>query len=132
MSGSPGRPVGLGAICDLEDGPADVRDERSQAFAVSEFIALDDGERVLLHSERGFAVGSGSGEPVKALLTREHLVQSTLRTVLPDEDDAGPHPWEWLLELARGKGVSLTLAEITDLPYEVVVTPRVTAWLEAR
>ncbi len=126
------RPVGLCAVCDLRVDPRDVRDESSQAFAVSEFIALADGVRVLLHSERGFAVGSGSGGPVKDLLTAEHLVRSTLNTVLPDEDFAGEHPWEWLLELAENKGVMLTLAEITELPYEVVLTPRVTAWLEAR
>lgn len=130
--GTGARPVGLGAICDLDDDPRNVRDERSQGFSVSEFIALADGARVLLHSERGFAVGSGSGEPVKQLLTAEHLVRSTLNTVLPDEDDAGEHPWEWLLELAQNTGVTLTLAEITELPYEVVLTPRVTAWLEAR
>lgn len=125
------RPVGLGAICDLADGS---RFGGSQSFDVSEFIVLANGQRVLLHSDRGFTVGMGAAvrdrvAEVRDLVTEEDLVRSTLNTVLPDTDDSEPHPWTWLLELALSKGVMLSSAEIRELPYEVLLTQRVISWL---
>lgn len=120
------RAVAIGAICDRARGSGR---EDSQSFDVSEFIRLEDGEQVVLHTERGFTIG---GTPqVLALVTEDHLVRSTLTTVLPDPDDGALHPWEWLLELANAKGVDLSLAEIKLLPYEVVLTPRTRSWLQS-
>ena len=58
--------------------------------------------------------GPGSGEDVRELLTAEHLVRSTLTTVLPDVDDGEEHPWEWLRDLAAEAGVDVTLEEIAN------------------
>lgn len=107
----PGRVVGLGAICDpLPPG------DRSLSFAVSEFISLADGRRVILHRERGFTV-SGTGD------TGDSIVRDVLNSVLPDRDEAGEdHPYPWLAELARARGLEVTADDLRALPYEVVLT----------
>lgn len=51
----PGRVVGLGAVCDPR--PLRLDDADEQSFSVSEFVTLDDGRRVILHSDRGFTIG---------------------------------------------------------------------------
>lgn len=90
----PGRVVGIGAICDLRPR---IADSRSQSFAVSEFVTLDDGRRVILHRDRGFTIGirtSGPG-PVDArdYETPDSVTQGVLTTVLPDgEDPVEDHP----------------------------------------
>lgn len=125
-AGDGSRPVGIGAICDLSSTP---RAFSSQNFGVREFVLLESGHRVILHSERGFTVGSKT-VPVRELLTEAGVVGDVLNTVLPDDDeDHEPHPWEWLAELARAKGVRITAEELKQLPYEVLLAERVTAWL---
>lgn len=107
----PGRVVGLGAICDPRP-PGD----RSLSFAVSEFVSLADGRRVILHRERGFTV-SGTGA------TGDSIVRDVLNTVLPDDDGAGEdHPYAWLAELARARGLDVTADDLRPLPYEVILT----------
>jgi hypothetical protein len=102
---------------------------------VSEFAALHDGRRVILHEDRGFTIGwtsvGGSGPgglPIRE--TRDDIVQSVLHVVLPDDDEcAEGHPWAWLAELARARGLDVTADDLRGLPYEVVLTDRVTRWL---
>jgi hypothetical protein len=79
---------------------------------------------VLLHQERGFTI---SGR----LDSAELLTRSVLNVVLPDDDASGEeHPWPWLAERARARGLDATAEELRRLPYEVVLTERVAEWLE--
>lgn len=128
----PGRVVGLGAICDL--GPQRVDDARSQGFSVSEFVTLEDGRRVILHEGRGFTIGGrSSGESrardIRWHETRDSITRDVLNVVLPDDDCAEDHPWSWLAELARARGLDVTADDLRGLPYEVVLTDEVTRWL---
>lgn len=129
----PGRVVGLGAICDL--GPRRFDDARSQSFSVSEFVTLEDGRRVILHEDRGFTIGwRSSGEPgsgdIRGHETRDSITRDVLNVVLPDDDEcAEDHPWSWLAELARARGLDVTAEDLRGLTYEVVLTDKVTQWL---
>lgn len=117
------RVVGLGAICDLDSseiGPA-----RGHSFSVSEFALLDNGERVILHDERGYSGWISAGD-VWAHTTVETITRDVLTTVLPDGDDSDEeHPWWWLAELAQERGLAVTADDLRLLPYEVVLTERV-------
>jgi hypothetical protein len=129
----PGRVVGLGAICDL--GPQRSDGSGDQSFSVSEFATLEDGRRVILHDERGFTLGwrssgeSGSGD-VREHETLESLTRDVLNVVLPDDDEcAEDHPWSWLADLARARGLNVTAEDLRALPYEVIFTEKVRRWL---
>jgi hypothetical protein len=128
----PGRVVGLGAICDLGPQPPD--ETRSQSFSVSEFVTLEDGRRVILHEDRGFTVGLRSSRETAADLRRyetlESLTRDVLNTVLPDDDEpAEDHPWTWLADLARARGLNVSADDLRSLPYEVIFTDKVRRWL---
>jgi hypothetical protein len=129
----PGRVVGLGAVCDL--GPQRTGGSGDQSFAVSEFVTLEDGRRVILHDDRGFTLGlrsSGQSDPgdVREHETLESLTRDVLNVVLPDDDgSAEEHPWSWLAGLARARGLDVSADDLRDLPYEVVFTERVRRWL---
>jgi hypothetical protein len=117
------RVVGLGAICDLDPTPN--RDPRENNFRVSEFVLLNNGERVILHNERGYGGRSSSGD-IWAHETVETITRDVLTTVLPDDDDIDEeHPWEWLAELAQAQGIDVTADDLRQIPYEVVLTERV-------
>ena len=133
LSVKPGRVVGLGAICDLRPQRPD--DERSQSFSVSEFVTLEDGRRVILHEDRGFTIGwrssgeSGSGD-IRGAKTRDSITRNVLNVVLPDDDEcAEDHPWSWLADLARARGLNVTAEDLRSLPYEVILTDKVIRWL---
>jgi len=116
--------VGLGAICDLRP---EASDSHTQSFSVSEFALLEDGGRVILHEDRGFTVGwrSGSGAPPEPE-TVEDMTRDVLNVVLPDDDECtDAHPWSWLAELARARGLNVTADDLRVVPYEVVFTDRV-------
>ncbi|TDB81998.1 hypothetical protein E1182_03200 [Micromonospora sp. KC721] len=129
----PGRVVGLGAICDLRPQRPGETDSRS--FSVSEFARLEDGRRVILHRDRGFTVGwRSTGDPrtggVPIGETRDSIAQNVLNVVLPDDDDGTEdHPLSWLADLARARGLNVTAQDLRGLPYEVVITDKVTQWL---
>jgi hypothetical protein len=130
----PGRVVGIGAICDLE--AQRFPDARSQSFSVSEFVTLADGRRVILHRDRGFTIGLGSRseryDDLRAHATRDNLIQDVLNVVLPDDDEDAAveaHPWSWLAELARARGLKVTAEDLRGLEYEVVLTDKVIRWL---
>lgn len=53
------------------------------------------------------------------------VTQEVMNVVLPDDDDGEDHPWEWLAELARGRGLRVTGHDLRGLPYEVELTDRV-------
>jgi len=128
----PGRVVGLGAICDLDPRTPDKA--RSQSFSVSEFVTLEDGRRVILHEDRGFTIGLGSSRETAADLRRgltlEVLTRQALNVVLPDDDvPAEAHPYSWLADLARSRGLNVTADDLRSLPYEVTFTDEVRRWL---
>ena len=118
--------VGLGAICDLN--PEGNDGLRQFNFVVSEFLVLDNGDSVTLHSERGFSGWSSSGS-IWANATIQSITRDVLTTVLADDDEA--HPWEWLADLARQRGITVTADELRAVPYEVVLAERVLQRLRA-
>lgn len=129
----PGLVVGVGAICDLR--PQRLDEAHSQSFSVSEFVTLDDGRRVILHEDRGFTIGwrssseLGSGD-IRGYVTPESITRDVLNTVLPDDDEcAEDHPWSWLADLARARGLNVTAEDLRGLAYEVILTDKVTRWL---
>jgi hypothetical protein len=129
----PGRVVGLGAICDLR--PQRFDEARSQSFSVSEFVTLEDGRRVILHEDRGFTIGlrssgeSGPGD-LREHETLESLTRDVLNVVLPDDDEcAEDHPWSWLADLARARGLDVTAEDLRGLPYQVIFADEVRRWL---
>jgi hypothetical protein len=116
--------VGLGALCDVSGAPR--RDQREAHFDVSEFAVLDDGRRITLHNERGFSGRLSFDADAWLDLTSDGLK----RDVLPDEDDTeDEHPWEWLVELCRARGIVTTVEELKGVPYVVVLGDRVQARL---
>src|SRR6267143_569430 len=125
----PGRVIGLGAICDL--GPERSADARSQNFSVSEFVTLEDGRRVILHEDRGFTIGlrsTGESNPgdLREHETLESLTPNVLAVVLPDDDvPAEAHPYSWLADLARARGLNVSADDLRSLPYEVIFTDEV-------
>jgi hypothetical protein len=127
------RVVGLGAICGLRTPDFD-DDPRSQSFWVSEFARLANDRRLILHDARGFTtgppMGPGASRSDQAGLTRQDTIDTVLAVVLPDPDDGEEHPWEWLAHLARFRGLDVTAEELRGLPYEVVLTDRLTRWLD--
>ena len=133
LSVKPGRVVGLGAICDLR--PQRFEEARSQSFSVREFVTLEDGRRVILHEDRGFTIGwrssgeSGPGD-IRGHETLESMTRNVLNVVLPDDDEcAEDHPWSWLADLARARGLNVTAEDLRSLPYEVILTDKVIRWL---
>lgn len=130
----PGHVVGLGAICDLDPWTPDKA--RSQSFSVSEFVTLEDGRRVILHEDRGFTIGLGSSREstadLRKGLTLESLTPDVLAVVLPDDDvPAEAHPWSWLADLARARGLDVSADDLRRLAYEVIFTDEVRRWLAA-
>ena len=120
------RVVGIGATCAFRTGAPEPGP--SLSFSVDEFVALDDGRRVVL-DHRGFTIGSNVGT-VRAALTPQIMRQQVLNVVLPDDDECeDEHPWSWLAEVARTHGIDVTADELKELQYEVVLADRVTRWL---
>ncbi|MGY2065079.1 hypothetical protein [Blastococcus sp. SYSU DS0619] len=100
-------------------------------FRVEEFAVLADGRRLRLHAERGFGLSAGA-DPWRHL-TVESLVQDVRATVLPDdaEDTGEEHPWEWLAQLLRARGVDVPPEHLVGLPYDVELSDRLRARLPA-
>jgi hypothetical protein len=125
----PRRVVGLGAICEIRQ-PTD--DPHGQSFSIGEFALLADGRRVTLHNARGYTLGSPTGG-VGDYENVESVTRDVLNVVIPDDDDvdAGEeHPWSWLAELARARGLDVTAEDLRVLPYEVVLSDSVIRWLD--
>ena len=130
----PGRVVGLGATCSLSRQQTPQRNTKS--FSVGEFVALDDGRRVVLHEERGFTIGEWRSVEREATCapavhdTLETLTQNVLMVVLPDDENSTEaHPWPWLADLATARGLDVSPDELKALPYVVVFTEEVLEWL---
>lgn len=123
----PGRVIGVGAICDVRAKRDD--DPCSMSFSVAEFVTLSGGRRVILHEERGFTLG---GRGPRAYCTREMLVRNALNAVLPDENETvESHPWVWLAERARARGIDVTPGDLRQLEYQVIFSNEVATLLAA-
>ncbi|OAA22271.1 hypothetical protein UG55_105129 [Frankia sp. EI5c] len=62
--------------------------------------------------------------------TRDSVTRNVLNVVLPDGEQPGEeHPWSWLADRARARGLQATAGELRGMPYEVVLTDAVTRWL---
>ena len=120
----------LGAECEYRPPERSLASPGSASFDVAEFALLDDGRRVVLHRERGFAVSrSDRGDPWE-WLTAEGITSDVLTTVLPDgENPAEEHPYEWLQELLQRVGVEASLEELRAAPYVVELGESVHAQL---
>jgi hypothetical protein len=97
-------------------------------------VTLEDGRRVILHEDRGFTIGLGSSRETTADLRRgltlEVLTRQALNVLLPDDDvPAEAHPYSWLADLARARGLNVTADDLRSLPYEVTFTDEVRRWL---
>lgn len=98
---------------------------------MSEFALLADGRRVILHDERGFTMSPrfGPGGEIETSAMVELLTETVLVVVSPDDDDSeDDHPWLWLTELARARGLDVSEAELRALPYEVALAESATRW----
>ncbi len=79
---------------------------------------LEDGRRVILHEDRGFTLGWRSSGKSGSRAIREHetlesLTRDVLNVVLPDDDDcAEDHPWSWLADPARARGLTATAEDL--------------------
>ncbi len=131
--------VGLGATCD-RPGPTNA--DGSEYFTVGEFVILENGDRLMLHSSRGWTSSGVLGGPVPLSpavgLTPTELIRRAWNVALtPDECeitegrdvDRMPH-WRWLAELAQRRGLDTTPEQLRDLPYEVQLSQRVLRWIE--
>ncbi|MFI6785640.1 hypothetical protein [Micromonospora sp. NPDC050276] len=125
----------MGGLGRRRDGTY-AEDASTRSFIVSEFAVLEDGRRVLLRADRGFTVTARStgvpGGVVALVETRESITQHVLNAVLPDDDECATeqeHPWAWLVELARARGLDATAEDLRDLPYEVDFSDKMTQWL---
>ena len=141
----------LAATADAHDGPEAVDDGADPqprifvpgpgrpalspggiSFRVEEFAVLADGRRIRLHAERGFGISAGA-DPWQ-YQTLERLEADVRTTVLPDdaEDTGEDHPWEWLSELLRARGIEASIEELRGLPYDVEFSDRLRARVPAR
>lgn len=119
-----GIPIRLVTIADVDgQGNADIL-----AVSARHELELADGSRVLLLGDRGWGGGSWAW-------ATESRVQKTVRDVVgPDEpfsgrsqEDMAALHWNSLLETALRHGVVTDMAELRQLPHDVVLTPRLLA-----
>jgi len=101
-----------------------IDDGRQCSFKISEFALLENGERVILHDERGYTSRISSGD-IWPHETAENIERDVLTAVLPDDDNVDDHPWQWLAELAQARRINVTADDLRLLPYEVVLSERV-------
>lgn len=119
-----GSPIRLVTIADVDvQGNDDIL-----GVSVRHELELADGSRVVLLGDRGWGGGGWDG-------ASESTVQKTARDVVgPDEpfssrsqEDMAAVHWNSLLETATRHGVITDVAELRQLPHEVVLTPRLLA-----
>lgn len=124
--GSP-RPVSITAECHLVQSSSTSTD--CQSFAVREYLVLDDGNRVPLRERLEFTIGTPCGN-VHSELCEEALLATMRSIVLPELSAVDPErPWDCLVRLARRRRVQTCADEIARLPYHLVLSDDVRAWL---
>jgi hypothetical protein len=85
---------------------------------VREFALLSDGREVTLLEGRGW---TSSARPSEIFLT--DAVRNVLTAVLPDdaEETGDEHEWREFAGRLRDAGLTVTVAELRTLPYEVTL-----------
>lgn len=115
---------------------ADVDDQADDQISVSarHEVELADGSRVLLLNDRGW---SASGPPNIWAATSVEDIQETTRAVVgPDEpfgdrsqEDMEADHWASVQQIAQRQGVVMDAAEFRQLPHDVVLSPRLLAYI---
>lgn len=103
--------------------------EPALAFALTEFVELDDGRRVTVRADRGFGVSGGSADPWHGV-TEAHLVRDVYTTLLMEDDDPRP-PREWLVVRLRELRIDAELAALEETPYLVEFERQILERLDA-
>jgi hypothetical protein len=118
---------------------ADLReraDPREMSVSARHEAVLDDGRRVTLLDDRGWAStlhGPGVNEETDAWqLASEREIQETARAVVgPDEQfgdrtqaDMERDHWNWLADKLGSEGVAVDADELRRLPHDVVLSER--------
>jgi hypothetical protein len=93
--------------------------DREVSISILEVLEMDDLPRVVLESDRGFSS--------KAFPTGPHSVEAAdldsgvLTALLPDdaEESGEQREWEWLADIANGRAISVTAAELRALPSRI-------------
>jgi hypothetical protein len=119
-------------------------DGRRISVAARHEAVLEDGRRLLLLDDRGWAStwgGAGATEVADIwALTSAHDIAETTRVVVgPDEpfggrsqDDMESDHWNALAEKLRADGVAADAGELRQLPHDVVLSDRLVARLGRR
>ena len=114
----------LGVVCTWTSGQPK---ETSASFNVEEFAVTHTGERITLHSDRGWTVGMLHRRFSRAPRYWDHasiedIISSVHSTLLP-EDDGDDHDWERLVDIFGRKGIATTVDRLRQLPYTVDFSP---------
>jgi hypothetical protein len=127
----------LETVADLRERP----DPREMSVTALHQAVLDDGRRVTLLDDRGWAAtlhGPGVDEETDAWrLASEREVAATARAVVgPDEPfddrtqaDMERDHWQWLADTLASDGVAVDADELRRLPHDVVLSERLRARL---
>jgi hypothetical protein len=123
----------LHTFVDLADDP----DRRRLSFVVRHEAVLDDGRRVLLLDDRGWAQLPHGGDPDLWTQLTAADVEHLARTVVgPDEpldgetaDEMEALHWGALASALREHGIGLAPSDLRALPHEVELGERVRARL---
>jgi hypothetical protein len=123
---------------------ADVRgdaDTRRISVSARHEAVLEDGRRLLLLSDRGWAAtlgGAGANEvsDIWAVTSEQEIAETARMVVGPDEPFGGRSQidmetdhWNALAETLRAHGVSADAGELSQLPHVVVLSDRLLARL---
>lgn len=129
-------PMALGAVCDavIPSRSSHPVDTSTIHFTLSEFVDLDDDRRIWFTTREGFSVTAfdattATGVDAGPLLTREGLERDVRNALLPDGDSVEDRPWELIVFILDGKGVSTSVERLRALPFLVEFGPTALALL---
>ncbi|MEH1165502.1 hypothetical protein V6V47_08955 [Micromonospora sp. CPCC 205539] len=129
------RIIALYALCDLPPTEGVGANPGSRLdFTVNEFAELSEGQPVLLRELGWTSVPSTGGAATLALyLTEDRVLDNVRNVVLPDDGETSndEHPWHDMAATLTEQGFSTTAGELRDLPYKIMLTPRLRARLSA-
>ena len=98
----------FGVCCDLIES-----DRTALNVQISEYAVLDDGTRVHFSLATGFSVSRSVGVPLTVEFLEEQ-VRAALAT-----DSGGCRPWDQILFILSGHGVSTLLEELPGIPLAI-------------
>lgn len=123
--------VGTLALCDVDETPT-ANTLPSISVKITQYVRLSDQSLIRLDMDRGFtSVRHGDDGPVSWKRTASDLIAEVLDLVgTDDEDDPASHPWEELAEAARRRGIDVSGATLSELPYHVLLTDELASLFE--